>query len=467
MYRMDKMNLERKNKGHRREDQMRIEHVESTERERWQYREVSQYSAEDEDDFLELTGIRKQKVRGFGGCFNELGWEAAEKLPDPLREEFFEELFSEIGCGFTLGRVPVGANDFSKEWYSCDDREDDFSMEAFQIDRDRKYTLPYIRAAMEYQKDLSLFASPWSPPVWMKTKKAYNYGRMKMEKEYLSAYADYLIRFADSYRKEGIRVDQIHVQNEPMADQKFPSCLWSGEDMLVFIRDYLGPVVQKYGQGLELWLGTINGPFVDFQFGSVSAPFAEFYDQFENTILSDRKARSFLTGVGFQWGGKHAIAETILSYPKLRYMQTESECGDGKNTWEHAEYVYRLMWHYFQNQVESYLYWNMILPEGGISTWGWSQNSLFTVDEDNKLIRQPELYMMKHLSHYVQNGAAVLQTRGIWASNCIVFENPDESLVIVAGSNMNRDRMFHFHDGERSFSARISAHSIHTFFIRK
>lgn len=437
-----------------------MEHRKSTEQACWQ---MGEFCSETSEDVLTLTGKKKQTVRGFGGCFNEMGYDALLRLPEEKQEEIFSELFGEENCNFTLGRVPIGANDFSLEWYSCDEVEDDYKLEHFTIDRDKRYTIPYIKRAMKYQPDLELFASPWSPPIWMKTKRAYNFGRLRKEEKILNTYADYYIRFVEEYRKEQIKVNQIHVQNEPMADQKFPSCLWSGEEMRDFIRDYLGPKVKAYGNELELWVGTINGPFVDFSMGVQGAPFSEYYDQFENTILSDKETRSYITGLGFQWGGKHSIAETVLSYPELRYMQTESECGDGANTWEHAEYIYRLMWHYFYNRAESYMYWNMVLPEGGVSTWGWSQNSLFTVGEDLTLTYQPEFYMMKHFSHYVKKGAVVLETQGHWASNVVAFENPDHTLVLVVGNNMNHDRIFSFSSGEKSFSAKIEAHSIHTF----
>lgn len=103
-------------------------------------------------------------------------------------------------------------------------------------------------------------------------------------------------------------------------------------------------------------------------------------------------------------------------------MQTESECGDGRNTWEHMEYIFYQMWFYFWHGAERYTYWNMALKEGGISTWGWTQNSLCTV-------------------------------------------NPDGSIVLVVGNNMNRDREFSFVHDEKSFSAEIKAHSVHTFVI--
>ncbi|NLK28809.1 MAG: glycoside hydrolase family 30 protein [Clostridiales bacterium] len=442
---------------------MGIKHVFSSENICWQTGSVETKTYE---DTLKLTGKKKQTVKGFGGCFNEIAWDILQRVSGEDRKAFFDELFMEENSNFTIGRVPIGANDFSLAWYSCDEVDNDYALDHFNIDRDKTYTIPYIKEAMKRQLELTLFASPWSPPTWMKTKKVYNYGTLRMEDQVLEAYARYFVKFVQAYENEGLQVGKVHVQNEPMADQKFPSCLWSGEQMRDFIKNYLGPAFEKSGMDTEIWVGTINGPFVDFMMGPGSAPFSEYYDQFENTILCDKEARKYITGLGFQWGGKHVIEQTVLSYPELRYMQTESECGDGRNTWEHMEYVYRLMWHYFHHNVEGYMYWNMALPEGGISTWGWTQNSLVTVNEETlKVTYQPEFYLMKHFSHFVKKGAKVLETGGRWASNCVVFENPDGQLVIIVGSNMNQAREFMFDHGDRSFSARIEPHTIHTFIV--
>lgn len=442
---------------------MKIRHIKSLENNYWQHGWIETETCE---DTLMLTGEKKQTVKGFGGCFNEIAWNVLQKINEEDRNSFLDELFKEENCNFCIGRVPIGANDFSLQWYSCDEVDNDFELEHFNIERDKEYTLPYIKEALKRQPDFILFASPWSPPTWMKTKKVYNYGTLRMEEKVLEAYARYLIKFVQEYQKEGVIVKQLHVQNEPMADQKFPSCLWNGEQMRDFIKNYLGPEVKKSIKDTEIWVGTINGPFVDFMMGPGSAPFSEYYDQFENTILSDKEARKYITGLGFQWGGKHIIEQTVLSYPELRYMQTESECGDGQNTWEQAEYIFRQMWHYFYHGIESYLYWNMALPEGGMSTWGWTQNSLITVNEETKQITyQPEFYLMKHFSQFVRKGARVLSTNGRWASNSIAFENPDGQIVLVVGSNMNIPRNFMFDDGERSFSSIIEPHSIHTFII--
>lgn len=445
---------------------MGIKHIVSTDNSCWNTLEdfkTDKDKIDEKDDTLELTGAKKQEILGFGGCFNELGWESLGYASESERMKFLDELFNPDKCNFNYGRIPIGANDFSLEWYSCDETPDDYDLKDFSIERDKKYTIPFIREAIKHQSDFTLFASPWSPPTWMKTHKAYNFGRIKMEEKVLKTYADYFVKFVKAYLDLGLDISQVHIQNEPMADQKFPSCLWYGEDMQVFIRDYIGPAFEKSGLSTEIWLGTINGPFVDFMMDGYSSPFHEFYDQFANTILSDSNARKYISGVGLQWGGKHVFQQIANSYPDMRYMMTESECGDGKNTWAHMEYIYNQMWFYIYNGAERYTYWNMSLEEGGVSTWGWEQNSLCTVNKESGMLTyRPEFYLMKHFSAYVKKGAVLLETKGRWASNVLAFENNDGSIILVAGNAMNKERELNFIHKDKNYTFSIPKHSVNT-----
>lgn len=417
-------------------------------------------------DALTLTGARAQTVRGFGACFNELGWRALNTLSDIDRTAVLDELFSPQGGCLNYGRVPIGANDFSLDWYSCDEERDDLDLRHFSVERDRQGAIPFVREACRRQSGFSLFASPWSPPTWMKTAPVYNFGRIRMEPQILSAYARYLLRFVREYAREGIRVSQIHVQNEPVSDQKFPSCVWSGEQLRVFIRDYLGPALAESRLDTELWLGTLNGPFSDIPIGP-DAPYAEFFDRMANTVLADPQARRYISGVGLQWGGKHLLPQIAAAYPEMRLMQTESECGDGLNTWQQAEYIFGQLWLYLTYGAEGYTYWNIALAEDGLSSWGWRQNSLVVVDEKKGTYRfTPEFYVMKHFFAFVREGAVRLAAKGPFAANAVAFENPDGSVAVIGQNGMDRERRMTFTSAGRSFSAVLEPRSIHSFLIR-
>jgi glucosylceramidase len=411
---------------------------------------------------LTLTSKTERIIEGFGGCFNELGITAIQHLSKEEQNKVFDTLFDPNGeCKFTICRLPIGASDYALEWYSHNEVENDYHMEHFNIDRDRKYLIPYIKEALKRNPEMKLFASPWSPPTWMKFPKAYNYGKLRWEKEVLEAYALYFVKFVEAYKQEGITIDQIHVQNEVVADQKFPSCVWTGEQLREFISEYLGPAFEKHGLDTEIWLGTING-IVEKLFQKSASD----YDQMVNTVLSDPHAYQYIKGVGFQWAGKYTIQQTVQSYPELRYMQTENECGDGKNSWEYAHYVYNLFRHYFVNGANSYVYWNMVLEPFGRSTWGWEQNSMITIDPDTKEVMfNPEFYVMKHFSHYITPGAVRMDTKGPWSGNSVAFQNPDGSKVVVIANPFNDARELCMELDNKNYRVTLEPESFNTFVL--
>jgi glucosylceramidase len=401
---------------------------------------------------LALTGERDQTWEGAGGCFNELGWLALSELPAPRRDQILRALFHpEDGCHFNLCRVPVGASDYAASWYSLNQTAGDLAMEQFSIERDRACLIPYVRAARELQPDLTLFASPWSPPAWMKLPPVYNHGRLIRSPEILDAYALYFVRFVQAWNAEGVPVHQVHPQNEPAADQKFPSCLWSGAELRDFIRDHLGPAFRVHDVPAEIWLGTIN---------------SADYDEFVAPTLFDDEARAFVAGVGFQWDGKAAVQRTHEAFPALRLMQTENECGDGGNSWSYAHYVFGLVRHYITNGAAAYAYWNMILPPGGRSTWGWAQNAMITADPATGTFRcNPDYYVMKHLARTLRPGAVRLGLSGPWAPHAVAFEDTAGHTAVLLENPFPTPRRLAWHGPGEPWSIPLPPRSFHSLLI--
>ncbi len=401
---------------------------------------------------LRWTGARAQSWEGWGGCFNELGWTALSSLPEADRKQVIHALFDPVdGCRFNLCRLPIGASDYAAEWYSHNETEGDLEMAHFSIARDKRFLIPYIKEAQALRPDMKLFASSWSPPTWMKFPRAYNYGTLIWTPEILRAYALYLARFVEAYRAEGIRIDQIHVQNEPVADQKFPSCLWTGEQMREFIRDYLGPLFAKRKMDCEIWLGTLN---------------TADYDGYVNTALSDPDANRFISGVGLQWDGKGMVQRVHAAWPEKRIMQTENECGNGQNTWEYAQYVFSLLQHYIVNGASAYIYWNMVLAPTGLSTWGWRQNAMVTVDPQTRQVTlNPEFHVMKHFSRFIAPGAVRLPLAGCLAANALAFENPDGSRVTVVANPLKTERACVLGDEQTAVRVTLAPESFNTIVV--
>lgn len=410
------------------------------------------------------TEERNQIIDGFGACFNEMGWIALNSITSDERDKIFLSLFDTVqGCRFNICRMPIGANDYAVDWYSHDETNDDFSMNNFSIERDKQRLIPYIKSAQKINPSIKIWASPWCPPSWMKTNDHYacrpdkvndldakGEGRemetqFRMEEKYLSAYSLYFSKFIQSYKHEGIDIYAVHVQNEPNSCQNFPSCIWTPSALATFIGKFLGPQFIKDQLKTEIWLGTIERPQIERV----------------DTILMDNQAHGYIKGVGFQWAGKDAIPEVYKKYPELKLMQTESECGNGSNDWKAAEHTFELMKHYFRNGANAYMYWNIVLDETGKSQWGWKQNSLISIDSKTGQVKfNPEFYLMKHFSHFINKGAYNIGTSD---ENCLAFKNPGSTVIIYYNPGEKTQRKFAI--GKIHISAELDEKSFNTFRI--
>lgn len=367
-------------------------------------------------------GAECQEIRGFGTCFSELGAKALNQVTKEEKDALLDELFGKDGANFNYCRTPIGASDFSLDFYSYNETDGDYEMKNFSIDRDKKLLLPLILEGVKRQDEMQMFASPWCPPLWFKTRHTYSNGVFNRTEENLRAYALYFKKYVQAYHEAGVPIIHVHPQNEPCSNQVFPSCVWHGNELAEFIGGYLGPALE--GEGVDIFFGTINGPESDWRFS-----WTRYSDYLGYAMQTN--AKRYIKGVGYQWAGKFALQQTRDDYPELEVVQTESECGDGKNTWRQMTYIYDLMRYYFRFGVSSYVYWNIALESDASSTWGWAQNSLITV-EGGKARFNPEYYMMKHFSHFVKRGARYVRVNGSMSSLCTAFKNPSGEHVVVA-----------------------------------
>jgi len=374
----------------------------------------------------------RQEIDGFGGAFNEKGWVALSVLTPAQRDAVIKELFDPAdGARFNICRVPIGASDYAVDRYTLDDVKNDFEMVNFSIERDTKYLIPYIKAAMKYRPDLKLWGSDWTPPTWMKTNDAFDGGNMKHDPRVYKAYALYLARFAEEYRKQGIDVYAVAVQNEPLIETHYPSCLWTPGQFLVFIRDYMGPLFRERIPEVQIMLGTLQDAD---------------YNKFPRTVLTDKEAAKYVPLVGFQWDGLAQVAKTKKNFPDKILMQTETECGNWfwrsdfifdpdkpQNDWAYGSYTWKKVKAFFDAGVNSYMLWNMVLDEQGKNIDAqrpWPQNAAVVVDKHTKqVIYTPMFYAFKHFSYFVQPGAHYVEiVRG--DRQAVAFLNPDGRLVI-------------------------------------
>ncbi len=439
----------------------------TTDQERWV--DMGALSVTDWDNDTELYIDVDQNTRyqtlsdaPWGGCFNERGWDAMKKLTDAQRGEIIKNLFSDDGLGLKVGRLPLGNSDFSiRNDQSYDELpegvESDYGMEYFSIENDRANLLPYIRQAQKIRPDLKFWASPWSPPAWMKQNKSVpgpgSDNTLNFTPEVLSAYAEYFAKYIEAYKAEGVEVARVMPQNEPTINVGYPSCVWSGEQLNVFIRDYLYPTLQKHGLDTEIYLGT----FTDSQ-ASLADP-----------TLSDPVTSGLIKGLGFQWWSAPLAKRVYRQNQDTGYilMQSETKCGNGGNTWLYGEEHFDCIKEFLEAGVNEYMLWNMVLDENGINTNPnpWPQNAPIIVNSvTNEVVYTPMYYVFRHFSAYIGGGARRIKTDGNYGDK-IAFQNADGENVLVVKNNSGLYLDVAINFNGRKVKPTVPPHSVNTFRI--
>lgn len=371
-----------------------------------------------------------QEWKGWGTCFNEIGYDALLLLPATEQERVMRRLFDPDGdLRFSVGRFSVGANDYARSWYSCDEIDTDstdFSMEHFSIDRDLDCLIPYIQWAQRYNPDMTFWCSPWSPPTWMKTDKQYHNqncpvyftDQFIMEEDYLNAYCLYFDKFITAYAEQGIPITELAYQNEAYSYVVYPGCSWTASGTAIFLGDYLGPYMAEHHPELQLQVGTFNTASTDVI----------------EEILAHEGVQQYFSALGFQWEGNGAMREMAYRHPAYALHQTESECGSGTFDWAAAEHTFDLYNDYVSGGCDKYTYWNAILQDNGSSTWGWLQNALIQVNSSTcEAYYTNEYYAVKHYTHFIPEGSRIMA--GSTNSPMLLAAlTPDDQIVIVTGN---------------------------------
>ena len=194
------------------------------------------------DDFLGV-GIA---ITG-SSCYN-----LAQMIKEQ-RESFLQSVYGKEGLRLSIGRLSIASSDYSPQIYSYDDVEGDTELKHFSIEKDEAYIIPMIKEILKINPNLYLYASPWSPPAWMKTGGSLGGGFMR--REFIDCYAEYIVRFIKEYAKHGIKISALTPQNEPETSQGglMPACIWHPDIEAEFVIA-LRKKLQENNLDVRIWL---------------------------------------------------------------------------------------------------------------------------------------------------------------------------------------------------------------------
>lgn len=388
--------------------------------------------AKTENGIINLYPDRRyQEVLGFGGAFTETSaYNYARMSPENQRKIIAAYFDRETGLGLNFCRTHIHSCDFSLSRYTYVD-EGDRSLDSFSIDRDREYVIPFIQAARQTAGDLRLFASPWSPPAWMKDNHDLCHGGRLLD-EYYDTWARYFARYLQAYKKEGIDFFAVSVQNEAMAWQTWESCLYTAREEARFACDCLRPALDAAGfEGVRILIWDHNKERV--------------YDRARDTFRY-AGAKESIWGIAFHWySGDHfaALDMTHEILPDKPLILSEFCLGGSRgevakgphSSWIGVEKYAHEMIGNFNHHMAASVDWNMLVDETGGPFHDRPRGckAQIVVDPDGDTVSlEPTYYAVGHFSRFVRPGAVRIGSSCFDdGMNVTAFENPDGSLVAV------------------------------------
>jgi glucosylceramidase len=406
---------------------------------------------------------RFQSFLGIGGAITDASAEVFAALPEKKQAELLRAYYDpQHGIGYSLARTTIHSADFSSGSYTYIE-EGDASLETFSIEHDLAYRIPLIRKAIQAAGgELLLYASPWSPPAFMKDNNNMLQGG-KLLPQYRDAWALYYTKFIKAYEAEGIPVWGITIQNEPMALQRWESAIWTAEEERDFLRDHLGPTMEKEG------LGGKNIIVWDHNRDLISRR--------ANIIFEDPEAAKYAWGIGFHWYETWAGGETMhenlrnvaQSYPDKKLIFTEgtneSFSAERYQYWPNAERYGRSMINDFNAGTVGWTDWNILLDQtGGPNHVGNFCFAPIHGDTDTgELIYTPTYFYIGHFSKFIRPGAQrISATSSRSHLLTTAFINPDNSIAAVVMNQSDLDIEYNFMVGSKEVELNIPAHSMQT-----
>lgn len=404
-----------------------------------------------------------QTFFGIGGALTDASAETFAKLPKQKQQEFLQAYFDRNkGIGYTLARTNIQSCDFSSDSYSYV-QDGDSSLKTFSIDHDKQFRIPFIKQAIAAAGGkLTLFASPWSPPAFMKTNNDMLHGG-KLKPEYYQSWANFYAQFIKAYEAEGIPVWGITIQNEPMATQKWESCIYTGEEERDFLKNNLGPTLQKAGFGNKKIIGWDHNRDLLYQRAS--------------TLLNDPQAAKYLWGIGFHWyetwsGGQpmyNNVKRVHDAFPGKNLIFTEG-CKEAfdlakVHNWSLGEKYGENMIHDFNNGTVGWTDWNVLLDEkGGPNHVGnYCFAPIHADTRTGELIYTNEYYYIGHFSKFIQPGAKrIVSSPSRSSLLSTAFLNPDGTIAVVVMNGGNEKLNYYLWINGKAAEVNSLPHSIQT-----
>ena len=381
---------------------------------------------------------------GLGSAVTESSGYNYQQLNNDNKKNFIHDYFSKDGLNFNYGRLSIGSNDFSLKSFSYSKKKD---LTDFSICNDNKYVIPFLKDILK-EKKISLIASPWSPPKMYKRLPFLCWG-IKLSKKYYEKYTDYLIKYIKEYEKLGIDINYLTMQNEPVARQRWESCLFNISEQKDFIYNYL--IKKLDNTKLLLW--------------------DHNKDDLYNIINSIYEENEKVSGFAFHYYTGHNFEEIRKlreKFPNKLLINTEMCCAyslyDEKKWLSSAEYYLKDIIGDMNCGVNAYLDWNILLDSNGGPTHKHNYVKSPSVRIDDNYVKSPIYYYLYHVSHFIDKKTVIIENKTNTNLKVVSLKTKKNIIIIVMNCG-NNDTEFNILINKKNLFDKISRHSIVTYVL--
>lgn len=406
---------------------------------------------------IEVNETQKyQTIDGFGYTLTGGSAQVINQLSTQKKAALLQELFNTDanGIGVSYIRLSIGASDLNAEPFTYDDipnGDTDLNLTKFSLDPDRNGVIALLKEILLINPDIKILATPWSAPLWMKDKQSFVGGNLK--KEYYEVYAQYFVKYIQQMKAEGITIDAITPQNEPLHDGNNPSMHMTALEQADFVKNNLGPAFKASNIMAKIIVYDHN----------CSNP------QYPIAILDDVVANPFVDGSAFHLyaGNISALSTVYNAYPNKNIYFTEqytSSNGDFKGDlkWHLKNVIIGSMRNWSKNALE----WNLANnssygphTSGGCTTC----KGALTINSNDTFNRNVAYYIIAHASKFVPDGSIRIESNLNGSLNNVAFLTPSGKKVLIVENDGEYFQLFNIKYNGKWITTSLEGGSVGTY----
>ncbi|MGC2771241.1 MAG: glycoside hydrolase family 30 beta sandwich domain-containing protein [Candidatus Sulfotelmatobacter sp.] len=397
-----------------------------------------------------------QSIDGFGFALTGGSAQLLMRMGAAQRAALLKELFTtgDNGIGVSYLRVSIGSSDMNERVFSYDDLspgETDVEMAKFDLGPDRADVIPVLKEILAIRPEIKILGSPWSAPAWMKTNDDVKGGELKPE--YYGAFAKYFVKYIEAMRAEGIAIDAITIENEPLNPKNTPSMAMFAQQQDTFVAKDLGPAFEKAGIRTKILLYDHNPDVLSY----------------ELSILADPAASKYVDGTAFHlYGGDASLLTQVHdAYPKKNLYLTEQSVTQWRSgPLGIAEPVRSVMIGATRNWCRNVLLWNLAAdPQNGPHTNNGGCtgcSGAITLDGDSAT-KNVAYFVVEHFSQFVPPGSVRVASSEMEQLASVAFLTPQHKVVLVVSNTANFPKSFAVKYHDTFFQTTLPSESVGTF----